>query len=310
LGTCSHHRVPWLLLGIGLAALAFFTWLSLRDDGGGAPNAATSRAVSAAAPTALGGPRPGRAGWKLIWHDEFNDPICPGPSKWSFEYGFVRNEELQWYQPENASCHDGVLVIEARREEVANPFHDPGVQDWRQSWEGAAYTSASMVSRRAFTYGRFEIWARIDTRRGSWPAFWTLGAEGKWPQGGEIDVMEYYRNTVLANVCKPRPWGCGWSSARQSLRSLGGEAWADRPHLWAMEWNAHEIDLFLDGELVNHLPVTRAVRAGRPNPYIDSPHQLLLSQAIGGVNGGDPAYTEFPVRLEVDYVRVYKRAGR
>ena len=42
----------------------------------------------------------------------------------------------------------------------------------------------------------------------------------------------------------------------------------------------------------------------------DKPESLLLSRAIGGANGGDPSGTEFPVRFEVNYVRVYGRAGR
>jgi beta-glucanase (GH16 family) len=299
----------WLLLGLGLAAVALIAWSTSQDDGGSLPSGPATDARAAAGTATQNGRRPDRAGWKLVWRDEFNQLICPGRS-WSFEYGFVRNAELQWYQPENASCDDGVLEIEARRESVPNPFHDPDATDWRENRGAAAYTSASLISRRSFTYGRFEARARIDPRAGSWPAFWTLGSEGNWPRAGEIDIMEYYRDTVLANVCKPRPWGCGWSSARQSLDSLGGDAWTKRFHVWAMRWSPRAIDLFLDSELVNHFPVARAVGADRPNPYIDRPHQLLLSQAIGGVNGGDPANTEFPVRLEVDYVRVYERAAR
>jgi hypothetical protein len=33
-----------------------------------------------------------------------------------------------------------------------------------------------------------------------------------------------------------------------------------------------------------------------------------LNQAIGGDNGGDPSATSFPMRYEVDWVRVYQRA--
>jgi hypothetical protein len=33
---------------------------------------------------------------------------------------------------------------------------------------------------------------------------------------------------------------------------------------------------------------------------------MLLNLAIGGQNGGDPSPTEFPKRMEVDYVRVYQ----
>ncbi len=54
-------------------------------------------------------------GYVLAWADEFNKPGRPDPNNWTFERGFVRNEELQWYQPENASCRDGLLVIDRRR---------------------------------------------------------------------------------------------------------------------------------------------------------------------------------------------------
>ena len=55
-------------------------------------------------------------GYTLVWHDEFNTDGPLNPADWTYEQGFVRNEEDQWYQPENAFCKDGLLVIEARRE--------------------------------------------------------------------------------------------------------------------------------------------------------------------------------------------------
>ena len=40
------------------------------------------------------------------------------------------------------------------------------------------------------------------------------------------------------------------------------------------------------------------------NPFA-KPHYILLNLAIGG-HGGDPEKTKFPMRYEVDYVRVYQ----
>jgi hypothetical protein len=34
---------------------------------------------------------------------------------------------------------------------------------------------------------------------------------------------------------------------------------------------------------------------------------MLLNLALGGMNGGDLSQTEFPNRMEVDYVRVYQK---
>jgi beta-glucanase (GH16 family) len=281
------------------------------DDGDTAAGAGAAAPGIPAVGPRTDAPVRDRPGWRLVWHDEFRGTPCPYPANWSFEHGFVRNSELQWYQPSNAVCDRGLLDIRARREEAPrpNPDYTPEGDKWRTSRRSAEYTSASLISKRAFSYGRFEMRGRIDTRRGSWPAFWTLGTGEEWPQGGEVDILEYYRGKVLANVCKPRRTECGWSSVRQPLGKLGGSKWTSRFHVWAMEWSARRIDLFVDGKLVNRFPVERAVGEGERNPYVNNPQVILLSQAIGGTNGGDPSGTEFPVRFLVDYVRVYRRSG-
>ena len=86
------------------------------------------RAMALAAAGLLGGGRlteTGEAailprGYKLVWADDFNRTGRPDPKNWGFEHGFVRNHELQWYQPQNAECRDGFLFIEARRQQVRN----------------------------------------------------------------------------------------------------------------------------------------------------------------------------------------------
>ncbi len=90
-------------------------------------------AVVALALGALAAPAPARSvqsapeptEWKLVWADEFNDNGPPNRANWTFERGLVRNHEAQSYQPENATCRDGHLVIEARREHVQNAQSTP-----------------------------------------------------------------------------------------------------------------------------------------------------------------------------------------
>ena len=53
-------------------------------------------------------------GWHLVWQDEFDVDGIPDSTKWTYERGFERNEEMQWYSPENVFQRDGHLVIEAR----------------------------------------------------------------------------------------------------------------------------------------------------------------------------------------------------
>jgi beta-glucanase (GH16 family) len=151
--------------------------------------------------------------------------------------------------------------------------------------------------------------ARIDTRPGSWPAFWTLGAKGGWPEGGEVDIMEYYRGMVLANVCHGLKGKQKWVDTKMPLEKLGGEKWSKEFHVWTMEWDSKRIDLYLDGKLLTHFNVADDDEPGKDNAF-RKPHYMLINQAIGGTNGGDPSKTDFPVKLEVDWVRVYQEMGQ
>ncbi len=106
--------------------------------------------------------------YKLIWADEFNINWTPDNSKWSYEKGIVRNNELQLYQIDNAICENGMLAIEARRENRPNPLYEEGSTDWKKSRKNIMYTSSSLNTRRKFSweYGRFEMRGRIDISKG------------------------------------------------------------------------------------------------------------------------------------------------
>lgn len=257
-------------------------------------------------------------GLKLVWHDEFDCDGRPDPLNWGFEYGFVRNRELQWYQSQNASCKDGRLIIEARRETIDNPGYNSLDEDWRRNREVARYSSACLITKDLWEFeagGYFEIRARIDTALGSWPAAWLLGTQGRWPFNGEIDVMEYYRingqPVVLANAV----WGSSkaysgeWDSEKLPLKPFLSDnpGWPNQYHIWSLDWDDRQIRLGLDGKVINTIELTKTVNPDGHNPFLPpQTFYVLLNLAIGS-NGGDPSSTVFPIRYEVDYVRVYQR---
>ena len=253
-------------------------------------------------------------GMKLIWNEEFNKDGMPDTSVWKHENGFVRNQEIQWYQAENANCKNGVLLIEGRREQFDNPKYDSTSSNWKNSRKTVQYTSSSINTRglKEWLYGRFEVRARIDTAKGSWPAIWTLGTTGPWPANGEIDMMEFYRvnnvPTILANVA--------WGTRQRSVAKWDGEKrplsdftsvdadWVKKFHVWRMDWDKDSINLYLDEQLLNHCPLTQTINVDGSNPFT-KPQYILLNLALGS-NGGDPDNTPFPIKYEVDYVRVYQ----
>lgn len=251
-------------------------------------------------------------GYRLVWSDEFDQAGVPDPKKWSFEQGFVRNQELQWYQRSNATCQDGVLLIEAKRERIPNPAYQAAATSWKQNRQYAEFTSACLTTQRTqcWTYGRFEIRARIDAREGLWPAIWTVGEAGDWPACGEIDLMEFYQGHILANACwsNGKKWQPKWDSSAKPLSYFGGAAWAARFHIWRLNWDAQSLKLFLDDRLLNTIDVSQTIKGSNQeiSPF-HQPHYLLLNLAVGGTKGGDPTGTEFPGMFEIDYVRIYQR---
>jgi beta-glucanase (GH16 family) len=248
--------------------------------------------------------------YKLVWSDEFNKKGKPDSSKWDYEKGFVRNEELQWYQSENASCKKGCLIIEAKKETKPNPNYVKDSRNWRQNRPEIEYTSACLITRgkKDWQYGRFEMRARIDISSGMWPAWWTLGVSKPWPANGEIDIMEYYRKILLANIaCLGKNGRPEWHSTKIPVDSLDS-SWSSKFHIWRMDWTTDSIALYVDRHLLNKVAVDSLYNKDGSgfNPFTQ-PHYMLLNLAIGGANGGDPSKTSFPKKFEIDYVRVYQK---
>lgn len=242
--------------------------------------------------------------YKLVFADEFDGNGRPDSTIWGYEQGFVRNHEAQWYQSDNAYLHHGMLVIEARKE---------------KSREGIPYTSASLNTKGkySFLYGRLEVCARIPTAGGAWPAIWTLGNDMPWPSCGEIDLMEYYRingvSHILANACwgNDQPYKAVWNSKKIDFTHFieKDAAWTQHFHVWRMDWDETAIRLFLDDELLNEIPlcITKNGSIGQYTNPFTRPQYILLNLALGGDNGGTIDDAAFPMRYEIDYVRVYQK---
>lgn len=245
------------------------------------------------------------AGWELVWSDEFDTGTQPDPAKWSYDVGGHGwgNRELQFYtanRPENARIEDGHLVIEARREK----------------WEGKDYTSARLVTKNKgdWTYGRFEIRAKVPLGRGTWPAIWMLPTKwdlgnGNWPDVGEIDIMEhvgYDPGVVHASThSQKHQWRINTQRTAKIDVPDAGEAF----HTYVLEWDAEEIRMYVDDR--QYFTSRREGGDWTSWPFF-RPFHLVLNVAVGGDWGAAKGIDEtiWPRRLVVDYVRVYRAAAR
>lgn len=249
--------------------------------------------------------------YELVWADEFEVDGEPNPKNWTYERGYVRNNEDQWYHPKNAQVKDGKLVITAKRENVRNPNYEKGHKSWKKNREFIKYSSSCLLSKglKSWQYGRFEIKAKIKTEEGLWPAIWFLGDHGVWPNSGEIDLMEFYAGDILANACWGGKKGSTWDSSHTPVMSFNDPDWDSKYHIWRMDWDEKTIKLYLDDQLLNVIDLTKTINPkGQKvrNPFHQK-HYILLNLAIGGRSGGDPSKTKFPSKYEIDYVRVYQQ---
>ncbi|MDX8341005.1 glycoside hydrolase family 16 protein [Draconibacterium sp. IB214405] len=259
-----------------------------------------------------------KSGFELVWEDNFDIDGHPNSQNWTYEYGFVRNRELQWYQPQNANCANGILKIEARREKTFNPNYNPLSDDWRLNRANAEYTSTCLITKGLQEWpvnGYFEIRAKIDISNGSWPAIWLLGTEKYWPDCGEIDIMEFYRIKDVPHLLANAAWGssyqnqASWDDAKIPLLyfTASDPLWAEKFHIWSMNWDSEKISIYLDDELMNEIDLKKTVNTDGYNPFTSNQKFYLLLNLAIGANGGDPDQTTFPLKFEVDYVRVYKQ---
>ncbi len=242
--------------------------------------------------------------WKLVWSDEFDGPELDF-TKWSVEENAHGggNNELQYYldRPENVRVDDGHLILEAHQ----GKFGQSGVE--REFTSGRIRTKR----RASWTYGRFEIRAKLPTGQGIWPAAWLLPDDdryGGWAASGEIDIVElvgHEPDTVHGTIHHGGEWPDNQHTGTPFKLDEG--TFADDFHTFAVEWEKGGIRWYVDDQLFQTLTEWTSTSAEFPAPF-DQPFHLILNLAVGGNWPGAPdESTDFPQRMTVDYVRVYQR---
>lgn len=247
---------------------------------------------------------PAKTGYKLVWNDEFNSSKID-LTKWEYEVNGQGggNNELQYYtaRDTNSYIKNGVLVIQALKETFEGP-------DGRR-----LYTSARMRTKNKgdWTYCRIEVKAKLPYGQGLWPAIWMLPTDwqyGGWPLSGEIDIMEllgHEPNKVYGTLHYGKAWPN--NSHTGTSYTLTSGTFAGDFHVFSLEWEKGEMRWYVDEVLYLTQKTWFTEAAPFPAPF-DKNFHLLLNVAVGGNWPGSPDIaTTFPQKMEVDYVRVFKK---
>lgn len=232
----------------------------------------------------------------LLWSDEFSGSTIDG-ANWTYDLGNsgFGNNELQNYtnRPVNARAENGMLIIEARRENLG----------------GSAYTSARLKTQDRRSFG-VNTWveARIQVPQGQgiWPAFWMLGnsiSTVGWPSCGEIDIMEIRGQNPFQLIGTMH-----WANSSGSHVSFGTSinspvSLAAGFHTFAISRTPTAIKWYLDGTQYHEANIAGGINS---TSEFQGQFFIILNVAVGGNFVGSPdASTPFPQQMRVDYVRVW-----
>lgn len=241
------------------------------------------------------------AGYAQVWADDFTAGDVPSAKRWHYDternrHGWY-NGEQQYYareRRENTRLSGGRLIIEARNDgNAVAGFKDYG---------GQSYTSARLTTRglASWRHGFFEIRAKLPCARGAWPAIWLMPEhqDVRW-QGGEIDIAEavgYETRSVHHSVQTARRNHLRGNQA-QGISRLD---YCNAFHDYQLLWTEDQVIIGVDGKVAF---------STRPEGF-DRPMALILNVAVGGEWGGARGIDSaaFPARMEVEHVRIYRKA--
>lgn len=225
---------------------------------------------------------------KMVWSEEFNlnnlDTIA-----WKVNTGEHGSEEQYYHNSKkNIFIENGILKLTAHKEK----------------YERFNYSSGQIISKKEFSFGYYEVRAKVPSGKGLWPAFWFYKGSGTYYQ--EIDVFEfggsntsrYWVNNFwkaatgdLSDNAMIIPKLNGWWFFNKKLDL------SDDFFTYGVNWTPNKIEYYFNGQLV-HVKTTHV-------PQLPMP--VFLNLAVGGFYDGPPnAQTVFPCSFEIDYFRAYE----
>ncbi|WP_374951456.1 family 16 glycosylhydrolase [Mucilaginibacter sp.] len=217
---------------------------------------------------------------EIVFFEDFNQKTLDR-TKWNVEItGNTVNDEQQAYIDSAATIYltngkaegakNGALILSA--------LYKPG----HMSKEGKKYDFVSgRINTRdklMFTYGSASIRMKMEDGAGLWPAFWALG-KGKWPDCGEIDVMETVGDgSWVSNALHGPNYFGNTPFAKRDTFAQGTDV--TKWHIYSVDWTPTTLTFKVDDKVT--YTVTKAMIEKYGRWAFDNPKFLIINFAIGG----------------------------
>lgn len=234
-------------------------------------------------------------GWKLVWEENFDQTGSFDPAVWSK----IPRGRADWnnYMSDFDSCYamrEGNVVLR-------------GLVNYSLPNDTAPYLTGGIYTKgkKGFENGRLEIKAKLEGATGAWPAIWLLPEKGKWPMGGEIDIMERLNADTIAyqTVHSHYTYDLGFN---QTPPHGGiGPIDPDDYNVYSVELHPDSLCFFINDSHTFTYPRIETDQEGQ-YPF-DQPFYLLIDMQLGGSWVGSVDPVDLPVEMKVDWVRFYQK---
>lgn len=237
----------------------------------------------------------GRGGWRLVWQENFRGSRLD-TTVWS---RIPRSNSADWCR--HMSDYDSCYALRRGRLILRGLRNTAFPADTARYLTGGVYTKG----KHTFGYGRLEIRARLGEARGAWPAFWLLPAEGKWPNGGEIDIMEHLNHDSIAYQTIHSYYTLKLKQDMNPPHYATGLIRRGEYNVYAVELHPDSLCFFINGRPTFTYPRIETQLEGQ-YPF-DRPFYLLIDMQLGGGWVGPVSPEDLPVEMAIDWVRFYER---
>jgi beta-glucanase (GH16 family) len=268
--------------------------------------------------------------WELVFGDEFNGKSLD-TRKWNFIEGVPRDPYQEharvWYTGENISVSNGLLKLYIKNDTVIDKPFEIWITDRMVPLKATSYfTSAEIHSKEKFHFGMYEIRCRLPKSKGLNSAFWMYGE--KDGVNNEIDVFEYWDVRGPLKLAYRAKRLCRWHNMSvhynggMSIEGYLGDDISEGFHTFTCVWDECKIEWWVDGDLKHTVYRYEGMRgvgkscnefvAKRRKPakefvFPRDPMNIIANVAVKKDPGGPDNLNLFPLAMEIDYIRYYKK---
>jgi beta-glucanase (GH16 family) len=216
-----------------------------------------------------------------VFFEDFNEQTLDR-SKWNVEVtGHTVNQEQQAYVDSAGTlslvkgadaegAKNGALLIRA--------VYHPGYTSKENKKYDFLSGRINTENKMEFTYGTASCRMKMTGGAGLWPAFWALG-NGRWPDCGEIDVMETVGDQTWFSNALHGPGYFGNTPLAYRYH-FAPNTDVTKWHIYSVDWTANSLVFKID-DVVTYT-VTRAMIEHYGRYAFDNAKFIILNFALGG----------------------------